>query len=137
MLSITSTVYRVPEHTAPAVNERIQRTTEANVAYYSEHPELIDARLVELDHEWDIERALEAHSATVCLAGTAMAVVFNRKWLIVPALIASFLFQHALQGWCPQLSVLRRLGFRTAAEIEEERRQLLAILEDTEAVGHS
>ena len=29
--------------------------------------------------------------------------------------------QHALQGWCPPLPVLRRLGFRTQNEIERER----------------
>ena len=104
--------------------------------YYREHPELIDQRLVELDREWDIERALEAHSATVGLVGTALAATVNRKWLILPALITGFLFQHAIQGWCPQLPILRRLGFRTPEEIDEERRQLMESLEDTEAMGH-
>ena len=136
MIGIASTSYRVPEHTAPEVNERIQRATEANVAYYREHPELIDQRLLELDREWDIERALEAHSATVGLVGTALAATVNRKWLILPALITGFLVQHAIQGWCPQLPILRRLGFRTQAEIDEERRQLMNALEDTQAMGH-
>ena len=119
-MGIASTAYRVCEHTAPEVNERIQRSTEVNVAYYRQHPELIDQRLVELDREWDIERALEAHSATVGLIGTALAATVNRKWLIVPALITGFLFQHAIQGWCPQLPILRRLGFRTPDEIDIE-----------------
>lgn len=136
MIGIASTSYRVPQHTRPEVNERIHRTTDASVAYYRQHPELIDQRLVELDREWDIERALEAHSATVGLIGTALAATVNRKWLILPALITGFLFQHAIQGWCPQLPVLRRLGFRTPDEIDEERRQLMEALEDTEAMGH-
>jgi hypothetical protein len=38
--------------------------------------------------------------------------------------------QHALQGWCPPLSAIRRLGVRSAAEIEEERTALRAIRGD-------
>ncbi len=34
--------------------------------------------------------------------------------------VAAFLLQHALQGWCPPLPLLRRLGIRTAAEIHDE-----------------
>jgi hypothetical protein len=35
--------------------------------------------------------------------------------------------QHALQGWCPLLPLLRSVGFRTQYEIERERCALLAI----------
>jgi hypothetical protein len=31
---------------------------------------------------------------------------------ILPALVTAFLFQHAVQGWCPPVPILRRLGFR-------------------------
>ena len=31
------------------------------------------------------------------------------------------LFQHAVQGWCPPIPLLRRLGIRTSREIEIER----------------
>jgi hypothetical protein len=34
---------------------------------------------------------------------------------------SGFLLQHALQGWCPPVPLLRQLGFRTSYEIEEER----------------
>ena len=34
--------------------------------------------------------------------------------------VAAFLLQHALQGWCPPLPLLRRMGMRTSAEIHEE-----------------
>jgi hypothetical protein len=37
------------------------------------------------------------------------------------------LFQHAVQGWCPPVPILRRMGFRTIYEIEQERRELLAL----------
>lgn len=32
--------------------------------------------------------------------------------------------KHALQGWCPPLPILRRLGFRTTQESEQERAAL-------------
>jgi hypothetical protein len=38
--------------------------------------------------------------------------------------------EHAVQGWCPPIPMLRRLGFRTSFEIEEERQALKAIRGD-------
>jgi len=51
---------------------------------------------------------------------------------MLPALVTGFLFQHAVQGWCPPVPVLRRLGFRTSYEIEEERQALKALRGDFE-----
>jgi hypothetical protein len=45
--------------------------------------------------------------------------------------------QHALQGWCPPVPLLRRLGFRTSFEIEEERQALKALRGDFDAVSNS
>jgi hypothetical protein len=42
----------------------------------------------------------------------------------------AFLVQHAVQGWCPPLVVLRRRGVRTRREIEEERYALKALRGD-------
>jgi hypothetical protein len=44
----------------------------------------------------------------------------NCRWFALPAVVAGFLLQHALQGWCPPLPVFRRFGIRTAVEIHEE-----------------
>ena len=54
----------------------------------------------------------------------------NRKFFVLPALVAGFLLQHALQGWCPPVPLLRRLGFRTTAEIDYERYALKALRGD-------
>jgi hypothetical protein len=59
--------------------------------------------------------------AAIAFAGTVLGIAVNRRWLAVPLLVGGFLFQHALQGWCPPVPVLRRLGFRTAREIDIER----------------
>jgi hypothetical protein len=127
MTMLPTTVNRVPEHTADEVNERIRRRTEENVRRHVEAgPGAIDRRLAELDREWDIERALEANAATAVLAGLTLGTAVDRRWFVLPALVGGFLLMHAVQGWCPPLPLLRRLGFRTPAEIEKERFALKA-----------
>ena len=127
---LPATTERVTAHTAEAVNERIRREARDRIAYYAEHPHEIPDRLRELDREWDIERTLEANAATLALSGTVLAATVDRRWLALPALVLGFLLQHALQGWCPPVPVLRRLGFRTASEIEAERYALKALRGD-------
>jgi hypothetical protein len=128
---IPSTVTRVPEHTADRVNERIRRQTEENVARYAAAgPWAIDRRLGELDREWDIERALETNAATVALVGLGLGTFVDRRFFALPAVVAGFLLQHALQGWCPPVPVFRRLGYRTSSEIDEERYALKALRGD-------
>jgi len=127
---MTNTRERVPSHTDEQVNRRIRATMKRNVHHYSLHREEIPRRLRELDDEWDIERAIEANAAAIAFTGIALSATRGRRWLILPALVSGFLFQHAVQGWCPPVPVLRRLGFRTAYEIEEERQALKALRGD-------
>ena len=87
-------------------------------------PRLIDRRLEELDREWDIERALEANAAIILLIGMALGRLMNRRWYFLPTAVATFLLQHAVQGWCPPVGLFRRLGVRTEREIDEERNAL-------------
>jgi hypothetical protein len=124
---IPSTRRRVRQNTADDVNKRIDEQIERNVRYYSEHREEIDRRLRELDEEWDIERMIEANAATLALSGTVLGVFGDKRFLLLPALVAAFLLQHAVQGWCPPVPILRRLGFRTLDEINRERYALKAI----------
>ena len=86
----------------------------------------IDERLSALDREYGVERALEAGAAAITVAGTALGAFVNRRFLILPAVVAGFLVQHAIQGRCLPHAALRALGFRTAHEIEEERYALKA-----------
>ena len=128
---IPSTVARVPEHTAEKVNQQIHRQTEQNVLRVVRGgPQAIQQRLLELDREWDIERALEANASTAVLAGVALGTLVDRRFFALPAIVAGFLLQHAVQGWCPPLPILRRLGFRTASEIGYERYALKAVRGD-------
>jgi hypothetical protein len=128
---IPSTTMRVPEQTAEHANECIRRRTEENVARYAAAgPMAIDRRLDELDREWDIERTLEANAATVAMVGVRLGTFVDRRFYLLPGVVGAFLLQHAIQGWCPPVPVFRRLGFRTASEIDEERYALKALWGD-------
>jgi hypothetical protein len=132
---IPSTAERVPKHTADSTNEKIRRQTEANVARYgAAGPTAITARLAELDREWDIERTLETNAATLVTAGGGLALLVNPWFALVPVVVGGFLLQHAVQGWCPPIPILRRLGVRTQTEIEEERTALKALRGDFHGV---
>jgi hypothetical protein len=122
---------RVPIHTSQDVNEEIQRETERSVAQVAARgSRVISQRLTELDEEWDIERTLEANAATVALIGVGLAAFVDKRFLLLPAAVAAFLLQHAVQGWCPPLPIFRRLGSRTQTEIEQERHALKALRGD-------
>lgn len=124
---LPSTMDRVPIHTVDHINDRIRRRTEVNVERAALGGRArIDRRLLELEREWDIERMLECNAASAVLLGCALGATVDRRFFMLPALVGGFLLQHALQGWCPPLPLFRRLGVRTAGEIEDERRALLA-----------
>jgi hypothetical protein len=117
-----SSVERVPRNTAPKINARIRRDTLDNLAKYRGAPRIaVEARLEDLKQEWDIERAIEANAASIALIGVILGAFASPWFLLLPAAVCIFLLQHALQGWCPPVPILRRLGFRTQPEIEAER----------------
>jgi hypothetical protein len=127
---MVTTKERVPSHTRDDINRRIREYIARNVHFYFQHRGKIPERLRELDEEWDIERAIEANAAVIGFLGVTLSAIHGRRWLFLPALVTGFLFQHAVQGWCPPVPVLRRLGFRTSFEIEEERQALKALAGD-------
>lgn len=133
-MSIPTTRDRVPAHTAETVNARIDREMRQRVRDLAAQPARIPDRLRQLDAEWDIERAIEANAATLALAGVVLGYFASPYWLILPALVTIFLLQHAVQGWCPPVPVLRRFGFRTIYEIDHERYALKALRGDFVAV---
>ena len=133
---LPSTTERVPVSTSCDINKRIREQTAANVERYkSSSRSEIQLRLEELDHEWDIERTIEANASTIMLAGLGLGAFADRRFFALPAVVAGFLLQHALQGWCPPVPILRRLGFRTQTEIDEEKYALKALRGDFEQDG--
>lgn len=132
--TLPGTPQRVRRMTDAEINAAIDRQIERNVLFYAEHVDEIPARLRSLDAEWDIERALQANAAAIGLTGSLLALTRGGGWFVLPALVGGFLLQHATQGWCPPLPAMRRMGFRTAREIDVERNALKALRGDYAAV---
>lgn len=128
---IPATTTRVEQQTDEEINARIRRQTERNISHFANQGDGdISRRLEELDHEWDVERTLETNAASISLVGLGLGAFVDGRFFLLPAVVAGFLLQHALQGWCPPVPVFRRLGVRTASEIDVERYALKAIRGD-------
>jgi hypothetical protein len=134
-MAIPSTTERVSARTSTKANVRIAQDAEARVRWHAAHPESIPERLRTLEREWDVERVLEANAASLSLLGLALGRAVDRRFYLLPAAVATFLLQHAIQGWCPPLPILRRLGVRTQSEIDEERYAPKALRGDFRAVA--
>lgn len=126
---VATTADRVRRHTSTSAAERIRRRTELELTWFAQHPDEIPRRLRELDREWDIERTLETGSSSLTLLGLALGVSVDKRWFLLSLGVQGFFLQHAIQGWCPPLPVLRRLGVRTLQEIEAERHALTILYE--------
>lgn len=127
---INATTQRVRKNTPERFNRQISRETDARIAYYAAHPDQINARLDELEREWDFERTLEAEAPVMTLTGLLLGMTVSRKFLILPLFAQSMVLLHALQGWYPLLPVFRGLGVRTQSEIARERYALKALRGD-------
>jgi hypothetical protein len=133
--SLPPTSLRVERHTAPELNQAIRERANAQILRLERAaPGEIPARLAQLDREWDVERVLQTNASVLVLTGLALGIGVDRRFLLLPAAVFSFFAQHALQGWCPPIPVLRRLGIRTMREIERERYALKALRGDFDAV---
>ncbi|EJW12292.1 hypothetical protein A33M_2202 [Rhodovulum sp. PH10] len=128
--SLPGTPQRARRMTDAEINAAIDRKIERNVLFYADHLDEIPQRLRELDAEWDLERALQANAATITVLGSLLTLTRGARYMLLPAVVGGFLLQHATQGWCPPLPIMRRLGFRTSREIEVERNALKALRGD-------
>jgi hypothetical protein len=87
-----------------------------------------------LDREWDVERYLQMNAGLVSLSGILLGALVSPRFLVLPAAVFGFFFQHATQGWCPPLPVFRRMGVRTRREINAEKYALKALRGDFDAM---
>jgi hypothetical protein len=73
-----------------------------------------------------------AGSKCCCIAftGTLLGLLVNKKFFAVPCVVLAFLFQPAIQGWCPPVPLFRRKGVRTRREIDAEKYALKALRGD-------
>jgi hypothetical protein len=127
---LTETADRVAAHTDIDIDRRIEMETDERVRWYAKNPGEIGRRIEELDREWDIERMLQANAGAAGVIGVLMGLMRSRVWYLLSAAAGGVLIQHATEGWSPPLILLRRLGLRTAREIEHERLALKIIRGD-------
>jgi len=129
-------VDRVRANTATQVNSRIDAEIEGQVMFYATKPESeISERIRQLDKEWSMERLLETNASTLALVGVVLAATVNKKWLWLSGGVLGFLLLHGVQGWCPPVPLLRRLGVRTRGEIDREKYALKMLRGDLDSVA--
>jgi hypothetical protein len=126
---------RVQANSDRSVNREIERGAARRVAQAAGAPkQVITRRIGELDEEWDIERWLEANASALAFTGTILGLLVNKKFFAIPCIVLPFLFQHAIQGWCPPVPILRRKGVRTRREIDAEKYALKAVRGDFSSI---
>ena len=122
---------RVRAHTSKEVNRQIEQQAERRVLQAATAADTaISRRIDELEQEWDMERFLETNAAAIAFTGVVLGLVVNKKFFAIPAIVLPFLFQHAVQGWCPPVPLFRRFGVRTRKEIDAEKYALKAVRGD-------
>jgi hypothetical protein len=135
MANAISEADRVRRHTPERALRKIDEQIENSVRFYAtQPPAAISRRIWQLDREWSMERWLETNASALAFTGTLLGLTVNRRWLALPLIVTGFLFQHAVQGWCPPLPVLRQIGVRTRSEIDREKFALKALRGDFENI---
>ncbi len=134
MPQLPPTQRRVQMSTPDKLNEDIRQKTRDNIGRYMKaSPDVMRRRFGELEREWDTERVLEANASALAAIGAVLGFFVSRWWFVLPLVVGVFLFQHALQGWCPPLPLIRALGVRTVTEINAEKNALKERLEGQSA----
>jgi hypothetical protein len=131
-MSITTD--RARRHTARSVIRRIDDEMVSRLSNVADHSDRSQARLDSLDREWDIDRVIETEAAAMGLLGLTLGVTVNSRLLAMPGVVGAAVFLFALRGIYPLLPLFRRLGVRTAVEIERERYAVKALRGDFAAL---
>jgi hypothetical protein len=129
---------RVRTNTATNINQGIDQEIFERVKFYATQPDSeISQRIQELEKEWSMERLLETNASTLALTGIVLAATVNKKWLWLSGGVLGFLFLHGVQGWCPPVPILRRLGVRTRGEIDKEKYALKMLRGDLDEIAEN
>lgn len=113
---------RVEKNSPRSVNAEIEQELKSNIRYYSSlNDAAITSRIKELEKEWYMDRLLITNASALAGIGVVLSATVNKKWLILPGVVLTFLLQHGIQGWCPPLPLFRKMGVRSFKEIDRER----------------
>ncbi len=113
---------RIQKNTPDSTNVEIEQQLRNNIRYYSKQDKaVLSARIDELEKEWNMDRVLIANASALAGIGLVLGLTVNKRWLMLPGVVLTFLLQHGLQGWCPPLPLFRKFGVRSFKEIDRER----------------
>ncbi|WP_319471580.1 DUF2892 domain-containing protein [uncultured Pseudodesulfovibrio sp.] len=59
-----------------------------------------------------IERILRGMAGFFVLVSLLLAYFHSQNWLWFTAFVGLNLFQSAFTGWCPAITILKKLGFK-------------------------
>lgn len=119
------TSQRVFMRTDPKINAEIKDQTIRNLNIFKNGNEAeLTERIQNLCAEWDTERVLEVNASMLLLLSAYLGIKTGRIWFVLTGVIGGFMLQHALQGWCPPLPIIRKWGVRTSDEIHAEKLSL-------------
>lgn len=117
-----SSVSRVRINTSRKSNDRLNDEMLRNISkYINASKDDISKRIEQLNKEWDTERVLEANASAIIFIGTVLGFLVNTWLFLICGFISFYLLMHALEGWCPPLPLIRKLGVRTVYEICTEK----------------
>ena len=124
---------RVRRDTSAEQLREVEQQIEGNIRFYSAWSRMaISRRICELEREWSAEQWLETNGSALAFSGVVLGLTVNRKWFALSLLASGFLFQHAVRGWRPPITALRKWGVRSRAEIEREKYALKILRGDFE-----
>ncbi|MCU0549771.1 MAG: hypothetical protein MUC48_10535 [Leptolyngbya sp. Prado105] len=127
---------QVRRNTPTSLNQRIDQAIATRIHDDATKPEAeLSQRITQLDREWSTERVLELNASTLAFIGLILGITVHPNWFWLPGLVLPFLAEHAIQGWCPPLPIIRRLGVRTRKEIDREKFALKVLRGDFATVG--
>ena len=127
---------RVRANTSSRINQRIDDEIQNRIQYYASQTEsALSARIKDLEKEWSMERWLETNASTLALVGVLLAAFVDVRWLWLSGIVLGFLLLHGIQGWCPPVPIMRRMGVRTRGEIDREKFALKTLRGDLDDVA--
>jgi hypothetical protein len=125
---------RIRFHAGENIDLAIDRMIGENIHYYRTEPaHIIQQRIYDLDNEWHIEKILELGTSGLAITGILLSLAAGKKWLLLTVISSLLLAQHALKGWCPPYSLLRKYMIRTRKEIEKEKHGLIEVLKNMDS----
>lgn len=117
------TTQRVAHHTCYKTNAKIREQILQCLEKHKDSSQpLLSQKIEKLNCEWDTERFLETNAASILFLSSIIGFKKSRNcWFLATGTISMLLLLHALQGWCPPLPLIRKIGVRTPEEIRNEK----------------